>query len=269
MTSANAYAHPLALWSFRYSAFIDIQIGMRKYSAMCWFENGEFSFFYSWIFLTYSFAHTFSLENISLYTTEKHEHQTAAAATTLQKMKWQTHWTEMFIITFLLLLFRSPFPWYAIILCVIFCWSKKFHRGKMLDVFGVRPFMFDARVYLCSFFAACSFIWFLTARVHLSIKNTVDKHECLNENNEYGLPIMILRVCTLWQRVERLFFVQMKNVYKILWRWIGTKIHTYSNICTHTRTHRGAKLLDVKNKGVCALCKQKAKKCTINFVNST
>lgn len=133
----------------------------------------------------------------------------------------------------------------------------------------VRPFMFDARVYLCSFFAACSFIWFLTARVHLSIKNTVDKHKCLNENNEYGLPIMILRVCTLWQRVERLFFVQMKNVYKILWRWIGTKIHTYLNICTHTRTHRGAKLLDVKNKGVCALCKQKAKKCTINFVNST
>lgn len=151
-------------------------------------------------------SHTHSLSKISHCTQPKNMNiKQQQQQRRCKKMEWQTHWTEMFIITFLLLLFRSPFPWYAIILCVIFCWSKKFHRGKMLDVFGVRPFMFDARVYLCSFFAACSFIWFLTARVHLSIKNTVDKHECLNENNEYGLPIMILRVCTLWQRVERLF----------------------------------------------------------------
>lgn len=122
------------------------------------------------------------------------------------------------------------------------------------------PFMFVYYIYV---FFACSFTWSLTARVHLSIKNIVDKHKCLDENNEYGLPIMILWACTLTKRSRIKMFLCRRGAYMILWRWIETQTHIHKHM--HTM---GNKLHDAKKKSFYVLCKQK-EKCKINVVNST
>lgn len=253
MTSANAHARPPALWSFRYSVFIGIQIGMRKFNSMCWLGVDEAFLFWN-IFYIYVRTHTHSLKYLILH---HRKTWTSNSSNNAKKYEMANALNRDILLWYFLLLFRLPLPWYAIILCVILGGEKHPMHTSIVAMAGcVRPFMFDARIYLLvRFFAACSFIWFLTAHVHLSIMNTVDKHKCLNENNEYGLPIMILWACTLLctecGTAAQMFFSCRWRMYKILWRWIDTKN-------THICTHRGAKLLYVKNKGV--LCKQKEQK---------
>lgn len=216
MTSANAHARPLALWSFRCVLF-GIHWHSDKYAkiqlnVLVW--KWQILLFYSWIFLTYSFAHTLSLKYLIVH------HRKNMNIKRQQQQHCRKNWNgkrieHRDVYYYIFVVFVIPFTVSMIcdnFMCHFCGAKKKYHRG---NVGCVCPFMFDARVYVCSFFAACSFIWFLTARVHLSIKNTVDKHKCLNENNEYGLPITILWACTLCKERNgstNASFVQMKNV---------------------------------------------------------
>lgn len=92
-----------------------------------------------------------------MYTTEKHEHQTAAAAaTTLQKNEMANalngdvyYYIFVVVIPFTVSMICDNFMCHFLLEQKIPPWQ---------NVGCVRPFMFDARVYLCSFFAACSFI---------------------------------------------------------------------------------------------------------------
>lgn len=114
------------------------------------------------------------------------------------------------------------------------------HRAHPFAAFS-RSFSIQTtacRFFCCPYTCSCSFT--LTARVHLSIKNIfVDKRKCLDENNEYGLPIMIyffhLRVRVLLLELQKvlhkcIFYTDMEEIeliFEILWRWIDTSTQTY------------------------------------------